>query len=93
MWKFIATKHSANKHHLLEEVDNGNAHPPVEASTAPTALTVVPSSGSTVEKSQHSGEKPAQTSGEENKAQCLHLLLDKVEIRRSKLTDRALGRL
>ena len=50
-WKFIGRKHSGNKHHLLERLDNGNAHPPVEASTAPTALTVVASSGSTVEKS------------------------------------------
>ena len=63
MWQFIGRKHSAgNKHHLLEEVDNGNAHPPVEASTAPTALTVVASQwrkaalwrkAITVEKSQH----------------------------------------
>ena len=94
MWQFIGRKHSAgNKHHLLEEVDNGNAHPPVEASTAPTALTVAASQwrkSSTVEKSQH---RRLDSSGEENKAQCLHLLVDKVEIRRSKLTDRPLGRL
>ena len=39
----LLVRKEGNKHHLLAKVDNGNAHPPVGASTVPTALTVVAS--------------------------------------------------